>query len=228
MSGTSSLAARTYFRFAIFAAVLWLLIFAPSGDLRYREGWVFWLGFSLLNLAFLAVALRTSSDLVERRSKAGPRAERRRTQKLAMGVMRIAFFGMIVFAGLDHRFALSRLHRAVVFFGDALAAAGLMAIFWVLRENSFASAVVETFPEHKVIDSGPYRLVRHPMYAGGLIFLAGIPLALGSAWALLFFIPLFVAIVVRLRDEERFLAEALPGYADYCARTKYRLIPGIF
>jgi protein-S-isoprenylcysteine O-methyltransferase Ste14 len=129
---------------------------------------------------------------------------------------------------LDHRFSWSRVPLAVVVAGDVLVGVGFLIVFLVFRENSFASAVVEVSAAQKVIDTGPYARVRHPMYAGALVLLAGIPLALGSLFGLLVLVPFAAILVARLLDEERFLVRELPGYAAYRQKTRYRLIPYVW
>jgi protein-S-isoprenylcysteine O-methyltransferase Ste14 len=98
----------------------------------------------------------------------------------------------------------------------------------VFRANTFTSATIEVDTDQKVISSGPYAIVRHPMYSGAFVMLAGVPLALASWWGLLAVIPLVSVIVWRIFDEERFLARGLAGYADYLTRVKYRLLPGLW
>lgn len=159
---------------------------------------------------------------------AGPRAEKERSQKLIQSVATIAFFVVIVVPGLDHRFGWSATPLYAVIAGDVLVALGFLVIFLVFEENTFASAVIEVDPEQKVVSTGPYGLVRHPMYAGALIMLLGVPLALGSWWGLFTLVPITLMLVWRLLDEEKFLAECLPGYSDYRDRVKYRLAPFIW
>ncbi len=105
---------------------------------------------------------------------------------------------------------------------------GFIAVFFVFKENTYTSAIVEVDPDQKVISTGPYRLVRHPMYAGALVMFLFTPVALGSFWGVLGTIPLIVLIIFRLLDEEKFLAEHLSGYKEYCNTTRYRLIPRIW
>jgi protein-S-isoprenylcysteine O-methyltransferase Ste14 len=105
---------------------------------------------------------------------------------------------------------------------------GFIIVFLVFRENSFASGIIETDTEQKVITTGPYRIIRHPMYSGGLLLLLFAPLALGSYWGLPFALLLFIVIALRLHYEEKFLLQNLPGYEEYCKKTPYRLIPWIW
>jgi protein-S-isoprenylcysteine O-methyltransferase Ste14 len=116
----------------------------------------------------------------------------------------------------------------VVIAGDALVALGLLIIFFVFRENTFSASTVQVAAGQKVVSTGLYALVRHPMYVGGLIFIFGIPLALGSWWGMLTYIPITLLIVWRLLDEERFLEKNLSGYAEYRSAVKYRLIPFVW
>jgi protein-S-isoprenylcysteine O-methyltransferase Ste14 len=109
--------------------------------------------------------------------------------------------------------------------GDVLVLLGWLVIFFVFKENTFTSATIEVDPEQKVISTGPYALVRHPMYAGSIIMLIGIPLALGSWWGLFIIILMMPALIWRLLDEENFLAKNLPGYLQYKNKIKYRLVP---
>jgi protein-S-isoprenylcysteine O-methyltransferase Ste14 len=112
--------------------------------------------------------------------------------------------------------------------GDGLVAIGWFAIFFVFKENTFSSATIELAPGQKVISTGPYALLRHPMYAGSLVMLLGIPIALGSWWGALIIVAIIPALIWRLLDEEKFLARNLPGYVEYQNKVRYRLIPGVW
>jgi protein-S-isoprenylcysteine O-methyltransferase Ste14 len=140
----------------------------------------------------------------------------------------LAFLATIAVPGLDRRFGWSHEPLWLAGLGEALVAVGFLLVFIVFRTNRFSSAVIEVAAEQKVIDTGPYAWVRHPMYAGALVLLAGIPLSLGSYWGLLSLAPMAAAIVWRLLDEERFLSKELPGYEAYRRRTRFRLVPGVW
>ena len=140
----------------------------------------------------------------------------------------LGFIGLIVFPALDHRFAWSHVPPYVALAGDVLVVLGWLAIFFVFKENTFTSATIELAPDQKVISTGPYAFVRHPMYAGGIVMLLGVPIALGSWWGLLVIVAMMPALIWRLFDEEKFLARNLPGYVEYQKKVRYRLIPLIW
>jgi len=208
--------------------VLALLTFGPAGTLDYVEGWAFLSVFFVSCLAITLYLAKKDPKLLQRRTRGGPTAEKEPRQKIILVLANIGFASTIVVPALDHRHSWSRVPTPVVVLGDALVALGFTIVFLVFRENTFASAVIEVADEQAVVDRGPYALVRHPMYAGALLLLAGTPLALGSFWGLLSFVPLACTIVWRLLDEERFLSGHLPGYSAYLAKTRYRLIPRVW
>jgi protein-S-isoprenylcysteine O-methyltransferase Ste14 len=210
------------------SVVLALVIFGPAGTLRFVEGWVFLGLFTAASLAITLHLARTDPALLARRTQAGPVAEKERRQKVIQGVASISFLSTIVIPALDHRFGWSHAPLAVVVAGDAMVLAGFLFVFLVFRENTFTSSVIEVTSEQRVIDSGPYAVVRHPMYAGALVLVAGIPLALGSLVGLATLPPFAAVIVWRLLDEERFLVDRLPGYSAYRQRTRWRLIPHVW
>jgi protein-S-isoprenylcysteine O-methyltransferase Ste14 len=172
--------------------------------------------------------IKRDPRLLERRIKAGPSAEKERSQKVIQALATIAFVVVFVFSAVDHRFAWSSVPPYSVVAGDILVVLGLLIIFFVFKENTFTSAVIEIDTEQKVISTGPYAFVRHPMYIGALVMLLGVPLALGSWWGLLTIIPMTLVIVWRLLDEEQFLAKKLSGYSEYQNKVRYRLVPFIW
>jgi protein-S-isoprenylcysteine O-methyltransferase Ste14 len=169
--------------------------------------------------------MKNDPKLLERRMSGGPAAEKETTQKIIMLLASLGFIGLIVVPALDHRFGWSHLPPSAALAGDVLVLLGWLAIFFVFKENPFSSATIELAPGQEVISTGPYALVRHPMYAGGLVMLLGIPIALGSWWGLLIIVAMIPALIWRLFDEEKFLARNLPGYMDYQRQVRYRLIP---
>ena len=228
MEKTASLRKRAWEGLAKFLIALSVLVFLPAWSLRYWQAWVFLLVFGVSVTLITAHFLRTDPALVERRLNVGATAEKEPTQKRIQAVASVLFIALVAFPGFDHHFGWSQLSAYTSLGGDALVALGLLVVFLVFRENSFTSAIVEVHQQQRVISSGPYRFVRHPMYAGSLIFMMGIPLALGSAWGLLLSIPMAATLVWRLVDEEKYLSINLPGYAEYRVNTPYRLLPGIY
>ena len=142
-----------------------------------------------------------------------------------MSFASIGFIGLLVLPGLDHRFGWSQMPANVAIAGDILVVLGWIGIFFVFRENSFSSATIELAADQRVISTGPYALVRHPMYAAALVMLLGMPIALGSWWGVLTMAAVVPALAWRLLDEERFLARNLPGYSEYQRKVRYRLLP---
>jgi protein-S-isoprenylcysteine O-methyltransferase Ste14 len=223
-----NLKSQAFAGLAALAAVLGVVVFGGAGTLRYPAAWQFLVLFFGCSLAITLHLLKHDPALLARRVKAGPVAEQRPRQRLIQAIASAAFLAVIAVPGLDHRFEWTRLGAPLVVLGDAAVLAGFLIVFLAFRENSFASSVIEVDAAQRVIDTGPYARVRHPMYAGALLLVAGIPPALGSLWGLLAPIPLAAVIVWRLLDEEAFLTEQLPGYADYERKTKYRIIPFVW
>jgi protein-S-isoprenylcysteine O-methyltransferase Ste14 len=166
--------------------------------------------------------------LLARRMRGGPTAENSATQKIIMSIVSVGFIGLLVVPALDHSFGWSHMPLAVTLAGDAMILIGWIAVFVVFRKNSFTSSTIEISDDQRVISTGPYALVRHPMYAGAFIMLLGIPLALGSWWGLLVLAAMMPALIWRIFDEEKFLKDNLPGYLEYTALVRHRLIPRIW
>jgi protein-S-isoprenylcysteine O-methyltransferase Ste14 len=209
-------------------AGLGLLLFLPAGTLNYWQAWVliavFVLGSNVVGL-YLAIH---DPELLERRKQAGPRAETRLAQKIIISVLIVALIAMLVLSALDHRFGWSDVPALVSLAGDVLAALGLYVTFLVVRENTFSGANIKVFEGQKVISTGPYALVRHPMYTGTLLFTLASPPALGSWWGLLPVALVIPMLVWRIFDEEKLLNAELPGYADYTRKVRFRLMPFVW
>lgn len=211
-----------------FLISLAVLLFLPAWTLNYWQAWVFLSVFSVSVLLITLYLMKKDPKLLERRVNAGPGAEKEKKQKIIQSLAAIAFIAMFVFAGVDHRLAWSTVPTYVIFAGDILIALGLLFVFFVFRENTFTSAVIEVEADQRVISTGPYAIVRHPMYIGALVMLLGVPLALGSWWGLFTVVPILYVIVWRLRDEEDFLVKNLPGYTAYRDKVRYRLVPFVW
>jgi protein-S-isoprenylcysteine O-methyltransferase Ste14 len=223
-----SLGRRSFEAVAQFLVFLAALILLPAWSLRYWQGWLFLGVFSAAVIFITAYFLRVDPGLVERRLKAGAAAETRKSQKRVQTFASILVCLLVLLPVLDHRFGWSAPPAAVSILGDGLVALGFLVIFLVFRVNSFTSGVVEIGQDQKVITTGPYAIVRHPMYSGALVMFAGIPLALGSWWGLLLVLPMAAVLVLRLVDEEKFLDDELPGYREYRRAVRCRLVPAIY
>ena len=208
--------------------MLAIFLFLPGWSLDYWQAWMFLAVFSISVFLITLYFLKKDPSLIQSRLKAGPAAEQEKSQKIIQAMAGIFFILPFITSSIDHRLGWSRVPIFLVFLGDVLVALGLYIVFLVFRENTFTSATIEVKDEQKVISTGPYALIRHPMYSGAFIMLLGIPLALGSWWALIFVFLLFTAIVWRLLEEEKFLAKNLPGYTDYRQKVRYRLIPFVW
>ena len=213
---------------AFLMLVIMAALFGSALTLRYWQAWAYCAVFLGAVVLVTVYFLRRDPGLIRRRLSAGPISERRRGQKIAQALASVLFVGIYVVSGLDRRFGWSRVPVEATLFGDALVASGFAIVFFVFRENSHASATIEVSAGQRVISTGPYRHVRHPMYAGALLLLAATPVALGSLLALLLVLPFLCVLLFRLRDEERMLSKELPGYSEYCREVRFRLIPRVF
>ena len=210
------------------SAVLALLLFLPAWTLRYWQAWTYlavFLGSSLLISIDLWFRDRR---LLERRLKAGPGAEGRKGQNWIRVLASFCFAALLVIPALDHRFGWSGVPGALIVVGNSLVAVGFLIVYLVFRANSFTAGTIEISCEQTVATTGPYAVIRHPMYAGALILLLGTPLALGSFWGLLALIPMTAALAARLLDEEKLLAAELPGYREYCRTVRFHLVPFVW
>lgn len=145
-----------------------------------------------------------------------------------MSLVIAAFVGLIIVAGLDHRFGWSHVPTAVVILADLLIVLSFALFNMVCKENEFASATIELAKDQTVISTGPYGLVRHPMYSGAVLLSIAMPVALGSWWGVLLIVALLPALLWRIFDEEKFLLTDLGGYKEYCEKVRFRLLPGVF
>jgi protein-S-isoprenylcysteine O-methyltransferase Ste14 len=223
-----SLNARAWLSLAALAVVMSLLLFVPARTVRYWQAWVYLSIFFGAAAATTLYLLRMDRALLERRMKAGPTAEKRATQRFVMLLTSLGFVALLVVPALDHRFGWSAVPLYGVLAGDVLVAVGFYVIVRVYRANTFASATIEVAEGQKVISTGPYAVVRHPMYAGVALYLLGTPLALGSYWGLIPLAAVLPFLIWRLVDEEWLLAQDLPGYTEYQQRVRHRLVPGVW
>jgi protein-S-isoprenylcysteine O-methyltransferase Ste14 len=211
-----------------FPVFLGVLLFVLAGSLAFWEAWVYCTVVFVCVLAIGVYFLRYDPRLVERRMRLSERGEQERSQRAIQRLAAAACLAMLIVAGLDYRFRWSVIPTYLVVVADALVVVGFLIVFRVFQENSFASSVIEVEAGQPVVSAGPYAVVRHPMYAGASLAILATPLALGSWWALACAGLVVALIVARLLDEERVLAHDLLGYREYCQRTRYRLLPGLW
>jgi protein-S-isoprenylcysteine O-methyltransferase Ste14 len=220
-----SLTLRAFAGMAFLMTVMAVMIFVPAGTLHFWQGWLFWSAFSASVVAISVYMLVSDPALVERRMHAGPVAESRPVQKIIQAITGACFVGMLVIGGLDHRFGWSHVPAAIAVLASAVVPVSFWIIYRVFRENTFAGSTIEVAEQQRVICTGMYAHVRHPMYAGALPMLIAMPVALGSWWGMLLVIPLLAGLIERIHDEERFLAAELAGYDAYRRSVRWRLIP---
>jgi protein-S-isoprenylcysteine O-methyltransferase Ste14 len=215
---------QSVFGLAFFIA----LVFLTAGTWDYWQGWVFLAVFAASTTGFTIYLAIYDKPLLERRLKAGPWHEQERSQQVIVSLVFVAFFAFIILPILDYRYGLSRVPAWVSLVGNAIILLSFLAIFRVIRANSWAASNIRVEADQRVIDTGPYAYVRHPMYAAAIWLFVGIPLALGSWWSVALLIPFLPVLLWRLLDEEKILARDLPGYTEYMRRVKYRLIPRVW
>lgn len=216
---------QTLGTFLFGAVVLGILLFLPAWTFNYWQAWVFIVVFGISTNAIGVYLSLKDPELLERRKKGGPIAETRMAQKIIISLAFLSLIGVMVFSALSYRFGWSPVPAYVALLGDLLVALGLFVDLLVFRQNSYGGTSIEVVSEQKVISTGLYARVRHPMYGGVLIMVAGIPLALGTWWGLAI-IPLTLPILIwRILDEEEMLRKELPGYTEYMQKVRYRLVP---
>lgn len=200
-------------------------LFLSAGTLRYSQAWIYLALFGVSSLAITLYLMKKDPGLLERRVRGGPTAEKETSQKIIQSFTAVAFIAMLVVPGLDYRFRWSKVPLYAEAAGDVLVALAFIIIFFVYKENTFTSATIDVYSGQTVISTGPYALVRHPMYVGGFLMFLGMSLALGSWWGLLVLALMMPALIWRLLDEEKLLTEKLPGYAEYKNKVTWRLVP---
>ncbi|OBF89118.1 hypothetical protein A5790_20860 [Mycobacterium sp. 852002-51152_SCH6134967] len=204
-----------------------LILFAAAGTFNYWQAWVFLAVYNLSGWIPSIYLLRINPDAFERRMR-GPTAETRLAQKILIFGWLSSVPAAFVVSGLDHRFGWSQVPTAICLVGDVLVAVGLITVTVVAVQNSYAAANVQVEGGQEIVSSGLYGMVRHPMYTGSMIMMVGIPLALGSYWALLTVLLAGISLALRIRDEEKMLQEELEGYRDYTQKVRYRLVPCVW
>lgn len=219
------LVAKALVRLVAAFVILLAILLLPAGTVAYWEAWAY------LSVLFVAVTLVlfyllvNDPDLLERRMRT---KEKSAEQTLIVKLGSVCYVLAFLVPGLDRRLGLSHVPVAAVVMADVLVLLGYGLFILVLRENRYASRVVEVEQGQRVVTTGPYAIVRHPMYFAVLVMFLFTPVALGSWWAVIAVLPLVAVLVARIRNEEQLLAKELEGYEGYTQITRYRLIPGVW
>ena len=222
---TTRLKKTIFLRLFFLPLVLGLIFFLPAGTFRFWQAWVY-LGILLSSMVGVFIHfLKKDPELLERRMRAREKEPR---QIIITSLGTPVFLAIFLLPGFDRRYGWSSVPVIVVIAADILALAGYAIFVRVLKENSYASRIVEVEKNQRVITTGPYALVRHPMYVGIMIMFVFTPLALGSYWAVIPALMVALVLVARIVNEERVLLAGLPKYREYTQRVRYRLIPGVW
>ena len=214
----------------VFVLVMGVLLFASAGTWHWPGAWTFLVISAALGPAFGFWLAKTDPALLAERMRLTARDEQPAADKKFVRAIVVTVVAWFVVMGIDRRLHPSEASFVLQALGLAMYLLSMVCIMWVFRENSFAAPLVKVQAErgHHVISTGPYAWVRHPMYSSSMLFFIGVPLLLGSWWGV-GMVPLFVVLfAIRMRIEERTLIAGLPGYADYRARVRYRLVPGLW
>jgi protein-S-isoprenylcysteine O-methyltransferase Ste14 len=209
----------------LFPTFIGIFLFLPAGSFRYWEAWIYSLALFIPMTITVAYLVKNDPALLERRMRFKEKVEK---QESIVRLTRLPFILGFLIPGLDYRYNWSDVSPVLVIIANILVFLGYLWIFFVFRENSYTSRIVEVEQGQKVITTGPYSIVRHPMYSGMIIMFLFTPLALGSWWALVVFIFLPLVLVLRIQNEEHVLLNNLPGYQEYCQKMRYRLFPFVW
>ena len=205
-----------------------VFLFWPAGTFAYWQAWVFIAVFAATSFGPSVYWALRQPEVLRRRMRSGPTAETRTVQKIAIVGITATVVAMLVVSALDHRFGWSQVPTPIVIVGDVLVAVGLGAAMLVVSQNNYAAATITVEAEQPVVSTGLYAVVRHPMYAGALIMIVGMPLSLDSYWGLVTVVPAVAVLTLRIDDAEKMLRQELAGYDEYTHQVHYRLVPGVW
>ncbi|MFH2105632.1 MAG: isoprenylcysteine carboxylmethyltransferase family protein [Candidatus Micrarchaeota archaeon] len=222
---TAKLRTTIVSRFGLAVVGLAAILFLPAGSFDYWQAWVYCAVILIPPVFVVFYFLKNDPELLKRRMRL---KEKEAEQKAIVLFTGILFFIGLLIPGLDYRFGWSMVPFWLVVFSDIMVLLGYLLVFLVFKENTYTSRIVEVEKGQKVISTGPYSIVRHPMYVGVILMFLFTPLALGSYYALVPFIFISLSIFFRIRNEEKVLSEELKGYKEYCKKVKYRLIPFVW
>jgi len=202
-----------------------LTLFLPAGTIFYWQAWIFMVLFSVPMMLIAAYLFKRSPELLKRRLEV---KEKKPGQSIIAKMFYISVCLFFIVSGLDKRFGWSSVPLVIVIVSEILFLAGYLFLFLVFKENKYLAHTIVVEEDQKVVSTGPYAVVRHPMYLAELIMFIFAPLALGSYWAIIVNALLISLLAVRIVTEEEILLEELKGYREYTGKTRYRLVPGIW
>ncbi len=219
---------RLFVAGAVSDIIAFVLLFVSAGTFDFWQAWVYWILFTTYLVVGTAWWLRIDPGLLERRLKYGPRNEKSRKEKILAGLLLGYLCLWLTIPGFDQRFHWSDVPLIGVIVGFVFSIFGIAFVVYTATYNRYMAATITGEENQPVISTGPYAWIRHPMYTGTLVWFFFTSPALGSWWGMPATLPMLVILVFRIFDEERFLREHLPGYAEYCSKVRWRLIPFIF
>lgn len=216
---------KVIIRFTFAFVMMAFLLFLPARTIYFWEAWVFMAILLIPATCVLFYLFRKDPELLEKRMKI---KEKEKEQKLLMKISSLFFIGALLIPGFDKYYHWSNIPLWLKIFGDIMVFLGYLMFVVVLMQNRHASRIIEVDEKQKVIDTGLYSVVRHPMYDAVFLIYGFAPLALGSYWMLLVNVYLIFVIVFRILNEEKVLKKELEGYKEYMQKVRYRLIPGLW
>jgi len=209
----------------LYPLFVYLFLFLPAGSVGYWEAWIYSFAILIPMIITMFYLLKKDPELLKRRMRLKEKEEK---QKILVRLFTLPFILVFLVPGFDYRFNWSEVPPIVVIIANIMVFLGYFWIFLVFKENSYTSRIVEVEKDQKVISTGMYGFIRHPMYFGAIFLIVGTPLALGSWWTLLLTPNFMLILYFRIANEEKVLLRDLQGYEEYKRKVRYRLIPGIF
>lgn len=207
----------------ILTVIMWVILFIPAWTMKFWQAWILWSGFSIITFSITAYFINKNPEFLARRTK----GKEENIKKKSPLFLKLYYIGFIL-PGIDFRFNWSNEPLWLVILSNVIVFASYIFIFYVFKQNSYASTTIQVEDNQNVISSGPYSIIRHPMYLGMILMSLFIPLALGSYYSLIPMLLIIPITVMRVKNEEEILLRELKGYRAYCSKTKYRVIPFIW
>lgn len=207
----------------ILTVIMWVILFLPAWTMKFWQAWILWSGFSIITFSITAYFINRNPEFLSRRTK----GKEKNIKKKSPLFLKLYYIGFIL-PGIDFRFNWSNEPLWLVILSNIIVFASYIFIFYVFKQNSYASTTIQVEEDQNVISSGPYSIIRHPMYLGMILMSLFIPLALGSYYSLIPMLLIIPITVMRVKSEEEILLRELKGYRAYCSKTKYRVIPFIW